>query len=155
MLNRLPLFAAAASVSAVLVLSGCSSSTAENTSSIPPIPVSSSSSAVQGPSTVPSDSAGTSSKTTIPADVVLMDVRTPAEYSTQHLEGAINVDWDNSAVFADTIATMDKGKTYFVYCRSGNRSAQAKAAMDTLGFTNVIDLGGYEQASATTGIPLV
>ena len=44
---------------------------------------------------------------------------------------------------------------YVVYCRSGNRSAQAAAIMAGLGFENVTDAGGIQSASGATGLPIV
>src|SRR5690606_39273519 len=56
-------------------------------------------------------------------DTVVVDVRTPSEYASGHLEGAVNVDFQ-SAEFDATIAELDPDVEYVVYCQSGNRSAQ-------------------------------
>lgn len=84
----------------------------------------------------------------------VIDVRTPAEFAEGHLEGAINVDW-MGATFAEEIAQFDPAGTYVIYCRSGNRSAQAIAAMTDMGFTNLTNAGGLEQAAGVTGLAIV
>jgi phage shock protein E len=73
--------------------------------------------------------------------IVLLDVRTPAEFAQGHLQGAINIDFQ-SGYFAEEIAKLDKDATYAVYCRSGNRSGQAVKVMSDLGFTNLYDMDG-------------
>ncbi len=64
---------------------------------------------------------------------VLLDVRTPMEVRSGALPGAIAIDIMSSS-FASKIAALDRSKTYFVYCRSGNRSAQACQIMHRQGF---------------------
>lgn len=73
----------------------------------------------------------------------VVDVRTPEEYAEGHLDGAINVDW-NGADFDAQIAELPKDEAIVVYCRSGNRSGQAMARMQELGFTNITNGGAYE-----------
>jgi rhodanese-related sulfurtransferase len=94
--------------------------------------------------------------TTIDMNTVdmVIDVRTPAEFSTGHLEGAVNIDWEGTD-FAAQIGQLDPTGHYVLYCRSGNRAGQAKAAMEQSGFTHVDNLGGIEQAGQTTGLPVV
>ena len=72
---------------------------------------------------------------------IIIDVRTPQEFSSGHLEGAHNIDF-YSTEFTDTISTLDTSAAYSVYCRSGNRSGQTLELMESLGFTDVIDLEG-------------
>ena len=64
---------------------------------------------------------------------VLLDVRTPDEFNAGHIEGAINLDIFSPS-FRDAIEDLEKDKEYFVYCRSGNRSAQACMLMSELGY---------------------
>ncbi len=85
---------------------------------------------------------------------VVLDVRTPAEYASGHLEGATNIDVQAST-FAAKIATLDKGSPYFVYCHSGSRAAQAITAMKTAGFLNLTNGMGIEAASQTSGLKIV
>ena len=84
----------------------------------------------------------------------IIDVRTPDEFASGHVEGAVNINWEG-ATFADEVASLDKSGTYLLYCRSGNRAGQAKAAMEQMGFTDVTNLGGYQDAANATGLPLV
>lgn len=64
---------------------------------------------------------------------VLLDVRTSAEFKSGTIRGAVNLDIMSPA-FQRNIAQMDKSKTYFVFCRSGNRSGQACKIMHKAGF---------------------
>lgn len=100
--------------------------------------------------TTSTDSAGVA----VTSDTVIVDVRTPEEYAAGHLDGAVNINLQSGA-FEQEISELPADGTYIVYCRSGNRSAQAAAIMDTLGFTDVTDLGAVENASSATGIPIV
>lgn len=86
--------------------------------------------------------------------VVLVDVRTPAEFAAGHLSGAQNIDVE-SPDFSTQIGTLDKSATYAVYCRSGNRSATARKAMTDAGFTHVSDLEGGITAWSQAGRPVV
>lgn len=87
------------------------------------------------------------------ATSVLVDVRTPAEFADGHLEGAVNLPVE-SPDFAAAVATLDPGAEYVVYCRSGRRSAIAADLMVDAGLT-VVDLGGFEEAAAATGLAVV
>ena len=73
-------------------------------------------------------------------DVTLLDVRTPDEFATKHIKGASNVDVRDVS-FGDKIALLDQNKPVLVYCKSGNRSATAKNALQTLGYA-VYELDG-------------
>lgn len=73
---------------------------------------------------------------------VVIDVRTPAEYEAGHLDDALNIDF-NAPDFKGQIGKLDRDGSYVVYCKSGNRSGQAKAVMDQMGFTDVYDGGAY------------
>lgn len=84
----------------------------------------------------------------------LLDVRTPQEFAEGHLEGAVNIDITGET-FVEQIEALDHDARYTLYCRSGNRSAQAKNRMEELGFTDVHDAGGVEQAAETLGLPVV
>lgn len=86
------------------------------------------------------------------ADTVIIDVRTPAEFSEGHLEGAVNIDLQ-SADFDAQIAGLDQDEDYLVYCRSGNRSAQAASVMEAQGLT-VQDAGGLTDAASSTGLDI-
>lgn len=87
-------------------------------------------------------------------DTVVLDVRTPAEFSSGHLPGAINIDV-NGADFTAQVSALDPAKNYAVYCRSGNRSGVAMAAMQQLGFANLYHLGGGIGAWTSAGGDIV
>lgn len=72
---------------------------------------------------------------------IILDVRTPAEFKQSAIDGAINIDSMGSN-FAEKIKELDKNKTYFVYCRSGNRSGSACKLMGNAGFENLYNLSG-------------
>jgi rhodanese-related sulfurtransferase len=85
---------------------------------------------------------------------VLLDVRTPAEFQSAHLEGAENVDYQSSS-FSDEIDKMDKGKKYLLYCRSGIRSANALQVMRSKGFREIYNMLGGITLWADEGFSLV
>jgi phage shock protein E len=94
-------------------------------------------------------------QTRIAADpnVVVLDVRTPAEYAEGHLEDAILIDYQSPS-FAAEVATLDRDASYVLYCRSGNRSAGARAVMSELGFRDVADVEGGILGWAGAGLPI-
>lgn len=71
----------------------------------------------------------------------LLDVRTSEEFAADHIDGAVNVDW-NGADFAEKAAKFDKSEPVFVYCKVGGRSAQAASKLQEMGFTKVYNLDG-------------
>lgn len=71
----------------------------------------------------------------------IVDVRTPKEYNAGHLKNATNINV-LANTFKTEIAKLDKNNTYYIYCRSGKRSARAAGIMKNLGFTSVYDLRG-------------
>ena len=88
------------------------------------------------------------------AGIITLDVRTPGEFNEGHIEGAQLIDFQ-SGNFENEIATLDKSKTYAVYCRSGSRSGQAVKVMSDAGFTSVYNLNGGVIDWASAGLPLV
>lgn len=64
---------------------------------------------------------------------VLIDVRTPGEFASGTIAGSKTIDM-MSPLFKDAIGKLDKDKDYYVFCRSGNRSAQACNIMAKEGF---------------------
>ncbi len=71
----------------------------------------------------------------------LLDVRTPSEYSVEHIENAVNVNW-NANDFVTLANNYDKSKPVFVYCKVGGRSAQAAAKLAEMGFKEIYNLDG-------------
>jgi phage shock protein E len=88
------------------------------------------------------------------ADVVVLDIRTPEEYSAGIIEGAINIDF-YAADFASQLDTLDKDTHYVVYCRSGNRSGQAMSTFGGLGFAEVTEVDGGIVDWYAAGLPVV
>jgi phage shock protein E len=85
----------------------------------------------------------------------VIDVRTPEEFATGHLQGALNLNIEGST-FASDIDALDHEANYVLYCRSGNRAGQALAFMSQNGFTGTItNAGAVADASSLTGLPIV
>ena len=90
----------------------------------------------------------------ITAQVQLVDVRTPSEFSSGHLNGARNLDW-TSGELESQMGSLDKDTPVLVYCASGRRSAAAREALLKAGFKDVTDLAGGIQAWPANGKPIV
>lgn len=88
-----------------------------------------------------------------PTGLVVLDVRTPEEFTQGHLDGAELIDFYDPN-FADRIAELDRTTPYLVYCRSDNRSGEALAVMDELGFTSVVDIEGGIVAWIAADLPI-
>lgn len=82
----------------------------------------------------------------------LIDVRTPEEYAAGYIEGATLFPLQD--IQAGQYPDLSKEATVYVYCRSGSRSAQATSLLEKEGYTNVVDLGSYQDVQAIGG-PLV
>ena len=76
----------------------------------------------------------------VAAGALLLDVRSPEEYETGHLEGAVNVNYTEIAERAES-ELPDKDRKIVVYCSAAKRSAQATAELLKLGYTAVYNLG--------------
>lgn len=77
-------------------------------------------------------------------NAVVLDVRTTEEYSEGHIPGSQQIDVLQESEFKTRVASLDKGKTYLLYCRSGKRSKTAMTIMKEAGFGKLYDLeGGY------------
>lgn len=66
-------------------------------------------------------------------NAILLDVRTDREFTSGSIEGAINIDYFSSS-FRSKIDELPEDKTYFVYCRSGQRSGQAVKYFKSKGY---------------------
>lgn len=86
--------------------------------------------------------------------VILLDVRSSDEYASGYLQGARNIPHDR---IAEEIATVvpDKSTQVILYCRSGRRAETAMKAMRELGYENVSNFGGLEDAQERLGLPVV
>jgi rhodanese-related sulfurtransferase len=85
---------------------------------------------------------------------VVVDVRTPAEFTAGHVDGAVNINVE-SPDFGAQIGALPKDTTYAVYCRSGRRSALASDQMAEAGFTSVVNLQGGLADLQAAGAPVV
>ncbi|WP_086477089.1 MULTISPECIES: rhodanese-like domain-containing protein [Arenibacter] len=72
----------------------------------------------------------------------VLDVRTPEEVEEGYLPNMTHIDIHLGQEFITALEKLDKSKNYYVYCRSGNRSGQACAIMNKLGFENTYNLQG-------------
>lgn len=75
-------------------------------------------------------------------NAVILDVRTEDEFNEGFIANAINIDIHRGQDFVNEIEALDKNKNYYVYCRSGMRSAKACEIMNQLGFENAYNLIG-------------
>jgi len=99
------------------------------------------------------EGAGLTAAEALPANTMLIDVRTPGEFAEGHLEGAVNIPVE-LPTFTAQVALLDPDMDYLVYCRSGRRADVAIDYMDTRGLTST-NLGSVETAAAATGIRVV
>jgi phage shock protein E len=88
-------------------------------------------------------------------NLVILDVRSPAEFAPEHIEGAANVCLECGDTFAQDIQSLDKNAEYLVYCHSGRRSAMASNTMAQAGFTTVYNMTGGILAWEGAGYPVV
>jgi thioredoxin len=72
-------------------------------------------------------------------DAILLDVRTPEEYSRGHIAGSTAIDISDPA-FTSRIDLLQKDKTILVYCLSGSRSYSAANYMSEKGFKKIYHL---------------
>ena len=90
----------------------------------------------------------------VTASTVVVDVRTPAEFSTGHLKGAINLDVQSPS-FDSMVAQLSPAGDYVLYCHSGSRAAAAITKLKALGFTSTVNAGGLDNAATATGLSIV
>lgn len=146
------LMVAAATVA--LVATGCGSAADDEASADPPEAVANPAATSEPGIRLVSAEEGAALQRDAPDDLVILDVRTPEEFAGGHLEGAVLIDF-YSDDFAEQLADLDPSVPYLVYCRSGNRSGQATATMEGLGFSDVSDIDGGILAWDEAGLPTV
>ena len=88
------------------------------------------------------------------SDFVILDIRTPGEYQSGHIENSIMIDF-HSRTFALDVGRLDKGKTYLVHCRSGNRSTRSMKLFKKLEFQKIYHLSSVINGWNSAGLPLV
>jgi phage shock protein E len=74
----------------------------------------------------------------------LVDVRTPAEFANGSVNGAVNIPLDK---ISNQLAKFKPKSHIIVFCRSGNRSSQAKSILEQYGFTNVTNGGTWQNVN--------
>lgn len=82
-------------------------------------------------------------KEKVKAGALLVDVRTPDEFSAGHVKGAINIPHDQVEQHLAQFGP-DKNRPIVLYCRSGRRSAIVDQTLSAKGFSSVFNAGGYD-----------
>lgn len=86
--------------------------------------------------------------------IVVLDVRTPKEFSAGHIAGATNLNF-NAADFEKKLSALDKNQTYLVHCAAGGRSAKTRDLMKAEQFKTIYHLEGGLTAWEKAGKPVV
>jgi len=86
-------------------------------------------------------------------DALFLDVRTPGEYASGHVEGALNLPLDR---FMQNYASVvpDKSKQIVLYCHSGARSGQAVQFLKQQNYQNVVNGGSVGAVALKTSRPI-
>lgn len=99
-------------------------------------------------------SCGAMEKADIPALVqngaLVIDVRTPGEFSGGAIKGAVNIPYDEIAAKIGQVEA-DKSRPIIVYCRSGARAGVARKSLIQLGYTQVVNGGGISRMRELLG----
>jgi phage shock protein E len=77
---------------------------------------------------------------------LVVDVRTVEEFKVKHLTNAINIPLDEVTAKFPAAVTNNKSALVLLHCRSGRRSGIAETELRKLGYTNVFNMGSFEQA---------
>ena len=94
-----------------------------------------------------------SEKITSTPDAVILDVRTPGEFSQGHIQNATNISW-NDPTFDGKINNIAKNAPIFIYCLSGSRSMSAANFMRKNGYDKVYELMGGMMKWSMANLPL-
>ena len=78
-------------------------------------------------------------------EALWIDVRSAEEYNTEHVAAAANIPYTEIGGRIGEV-TGDKDALIYVYCRSGRRSGIAQNTLKEAGYTNVVNLGGLQDA---------
>jgi len=79
---------------------------------------------------------------------LLLDVRSEEEFAAGHLDGAINISWDDTDALIAAIG-FNKQRPVVFYCRSGNRAGKSITTLAEKGYTNIFNATGLEALKAT------
>jgi rhodanese-related sulfurtransferase len=85
--------------------------------------------------------------------VVVLDLRTPAEFKSARITGATNIDFLASD-FGERIKSLDKSKAYLVHCASGGRSTRSIPVFEHQQFKSIYHLDGGIKAWEKAGLPV-
>ena len=130
------LLPAVIALTAVLILTGCGSSTDDKTAG----------DKKTYRQVSPEEAAAMMEEET---DYIILDVRTQEEYEASHIPGAICI--PNETIGTDDIPELpDKDQLILVYCRSGNRSKQASEKLAKQGYANIVEFGGINSWTGET-----
>ena len=86
-------------------------------------------------------------------DVLVIDLRTEAEFKNGHIAGAKNIDFLDGE-FARKIGELDKDKTYLVHCAGGNRSTRSLDVFKSQKFSSILHLNEGFKAWVAAGKPV-
>ncbi len=84
----------------------------------------------------------------IQSGALVIDVRTKEEFADGHLDGALNIEWDQFDALIAAIGD-DRQREVVLYCRSGNRSGKSLTELQSRGYTHLFNATGYETLLAT------
>lgn len=87
-------------------------------------------------------------------DLFVLDVRTAQEFAGGHIAGAVNVDYSQGD-FRQRLGELETDKAYIVYCKSGQRSLEARKVMAEMGFNTTYSMVGGIDEWAAKGYPVV
>ncbi|MBI4813333.1 MAG: rhodanese-like domain-containing protein [Methanobacterium sp.] len=87
-------------------------------------------------------------------DFIILDVRTPKEFTDGHIECAVNIDYQGEN-FTEEIEVGDKEKKYLICCGSGVRAVKAMDIMKDLGYLEVYNILGGIRVWKISGYPLI
>ncbi|CEN35304.1 rhodanese-like domain-containing protein [Capnocytophaga cynodegmi] len=73
---------------------------------------------------------------------ILVDIRTPEEFSEGHLENAVNINFFDEDFVSNFEKEFDKNDTIYIHCKSGGRSTKAVQILEGKGYKNLIHLDG-------------
>jgi len=84
----------------------------------------------------------------IQGGALLIDVRSQEEFDEGHVDGAVNIEWDQTDELIAAIGE-DRQREVVFYCRSGNRAGKAKAALEDKGYDHIFNATGFSALRAT------
>ena len=140
----------AALAATALVLTGCSSSTDTSETAAGP----ETSVVIEQPATPERVDPAMFANVIATPGIQIIDVRSPEEFAQGHIEGAVNYNVEGPD-FGAQISALDPAGTYAVYCRSGNRSQPAVAAMSSIGINGIFELESGIVSWEDAGFPVV